>query len=70
MTSQQLEHMGQLLFGSDWKLPLAVALDVNERTVRRWAAGTTAIPDGVDTDIGELASQRIGQLVKAISKFT
>lgn len=42
-----LETAGRALFGSAWQCQMAKALDVNERTVRRWYAGDSAIPDGI-----------------------
>lgn len=41
-----LENTGRLLFGERWRTELADLLRVNERTVRRWAAGA-AIPRGI-----------------------
>ena len=47
MTPTLLAEIGRLLHGSMWQRALAADLAVNERTVRRWAAGDSAIPDGV-----------------------
>ena len=39
-----LETAGRALFGSAWQVAMAKALDVNERTVRRWHAGDSNVP--------------------------
>jgi len=51
MTPDQLSMIGIALYGIRWKTDLALALDKGPngaRTVRRWAAGTQAIPDITD----------------------
>jgi hypothetical protein len=35
-----LREVGTALYGLQWQTELARALDVNNRTVRRWVAGT------------------------------
>lgn len=47
MTPAQLATIGRALYGPEWQTPLADALGVADRTVRRWVAGDSAIPDGV-----------------------
>lgn len=44
MTVPEFRALGALLWGSHWQTPMAQALGVNARTVRRWAAGDRAIP--------------------------
>lgn len=39
MTPDLLRAVGEALYGEYWIKPLAGALQVNERTVQRWAAG-------------------------------
>jgi hypothetical protein len=51
MTSQQLTKIGEALFGPAWRAALAEALGVAERTVRRWAAGQSDIPEGLGRDL-------------------
>lgn len=46
-----LNRIGEALFGAHWRTPLAVALDVNERTVRRWVSEEVKIPLGVWKEI-------------------
>lgn len=40
MTPAELRRIGLRLFGPRWQTPLARAIPVNARTVRRWLAGT------------------------------
>ncbi len=49
------------LFGAQWQTPLAEALGVADRTVRRWVAGQ-AIPEGVRDDLRALVKARRGDL--------
>lgn len=53
-----LAECGELLFGKQWRVELAQALDVSERTVRRWAAGTSPVPRDVWLEINALLSAR------------
>ena len=53
-----LAECGELLFGQKWRVELAEALDVSERTVRRWAAGTSPVPNDVWNEINSLLSAR------------
>lgn len=48
---------------------LSVILEVNERTVRRWALGQTVIPDGVRIDIEHIeqeAASAVDEIVVAL----
>ena len=47
MTPQLLREIGEALFGPQWQSAMARLLDVAVRTVQRWAAGATEIPDGI-----------------------
>ena len=42
------------LWGEDFVEPMALVLDVNQRTVERWKAGQVEPPDGVLQDLQEL----------------
>lgn len=46
-----LKQVGGFFYGEEWQAPLARDLAVNERTMRRWAAGTEEIPQGVWRDL-------------------
>lgn len=61
-----LRAVGEALYGPMWQTPLAEALEVSDRTVRRWAAslGESPVPDGVWADIAKLCAKRGKALVK------
>lgn len=46
MTPSQIETIGKLLFGHDWKSPLSDLLEVSPRFLRRVMAGVSAAPAG------------------------
>lgn len=57
-----LEDLAVHLFGAHWQIPLAAALKVNPRTVRRWIFGeggkTWPIPDRAWSELFELCEAR------------
>lgn len=55
-------EIGQSLFGPEWIAPLAGALGVSERTVRRWAGDPGAIPRGVWGDLARMLRFEIDRL--------
>ena len=62
--------IGEKLYGPFWVGALADDLDVNERTIRRWAKGEYNIPDGIWGDLSALcleASAELHDLGKQIS---
>ena len=46
-----LQQVGKFFHGDEWQAPLARDLSVNERTMRRWVAGTEEVPRGVWRDL-------------------
>ena len=58
MSADLLREAGEALYGPLWQSELARALEVSDRTVRRWAAGDTGIPAGVWPEIRDLAQSR------------
>lgn len=48
---QLLSEVAQALYGAQWQAPLSAAISVSDRSMRRWANGTDAIPWGVWLDI-------------------
>lgn len=62
MTPTDLRRIGEALYGERWQTPLANALGVADRTVRRWVAGDSAIPDGVRDDLAALLANRATEL--------
>jgi hypothetical protein len=67
LTVRDLETVGKALFGERWQTPLAEALKVNDRTVRRWIAGDRE--PGADTvdDLLRIARTRAGEISKAVA---
>lgn len=57
-----LATYGQALYGAHWAAPLAKALNVNERNLRRWLAGTADPPPGIIDDLRALVRQKISEL--------
>ena len=62
MTPSQLRALGLGLYGPDWKSPLARAVGVTARQMRRYAAEETAVPDWLDAKLSDL----IGALPRPI----
>jgi len=52
LSSNLLRNVGEFFHGQEWQAPLARDLEINERTMRRWVAGTEIIPRGVWSDLG------------------
>jgi transcriptional regulator with XRE-family HTH domain len=51
MTSAELRALGLAAWGPEWQSPLARALGVSPRLVRRWASGEVPIPERRATQI-------------------
>lgn len=62
MSADLLREVGEALYGTRWYTDLARALDVSERTVRRWSSGSHAVPDGLWADLREAVQQRRAEL--------
>ena len=59
MNLETLRACGEVLYGPRWQQPLARALKVDDRTVRRWVAGQTSMPDDLPSRLlGVLAAKR------------
>lgn len=57
MTPDDLDAIGRLALGSDrWQSELARRLGVNDRTMRRWAAGENPVPAGIEPELLALAA--------------
>ena len=60
--TELLNATATALYGPLWQNALARALDINERTVRRWASGEAPVPLGVWHDISEIIAERVTEL--------
>lgn len=69
MNSDLLRQAGEALYGPLWQSQLARALDVADRTMRRWVAGYP-IPEKIDKELQALLRDRakaIAKVVRALS---
>ena len=62
MTPALLAECGEALYGPRWQSDLARDLNVADRTVRRWVAGTSDIPSGLYSEILQLTQDRAAAL--------
>lgn len=62
----RLVQYGEALFGPRFQRELAEALQVNERTMRRWIAGDTEPPESIRAELDALARARIKALEKLL----
>ena len=70
---------GRALHGRDWQRALAADLgplhpdgprsSIDDRLVRRWAAGDRAIPDWVGSALAELLTERQDVIAEAIAEL-
>lgn len=66
MSPADFTRIGQVLYGAHWKPPMARALDVAERTIRRWAAGEWPVPEDVPAKLLRLLGQRSAEVGRAL----
>ncbi len=69
MTADDLKALGEAVFGPSWQTPLAAALGVNDRTVRRLAAGTHDIHAQMEIDILTALRKRADAADQAIRDY-
>lgn len=69
MTSAELREIGEALYGASWQSDLARGLSVSDRTVRRWAAGTHPIGEGVRADLHRLMLSRANRLLDLATRL-
>lgn len=60
--SRLLVECGEALYGPRWQSELARELQVSDRTVRRWVAGTSEVPAGLYVDLLRLTQKRAAVL--------
>jgi hypothetical protein len=66
LSNKLLKRVGEFIYGEQWQAPLSRDLGVNERSMRRWVAGTDEVPRGVWHDLGsrlETWHHALGRLV-------
>lgn len=57
---------GEALFGPLWQSAIARDLGVSNRTIRRWVAGTSPLPDGLTAELLHLVRARKRTLAQLI----
>jgi hypothetical protein len=62
MTPEELTAKGRAIHGERWQTALAHDLGVTDRTLRRWLAGASAIPDGVEAMLQGVLAKRLREL--------
>jgi hypothetical protein len=69
MSSRLLRETGEALYGPRWQSELARDLDVSDRTIRRWVAGSDDVPEGVYLDLLRLITERADVLDRLEAKL-
>jgi hypothetical protein len=71
MSAALLVTIGTTLYGEGegWPSRLAEDLGVNERTLRRWVAGESAVPDRVWDELINIAIGRARQIADLVPKI-
>lgn len=60
--SRILVEAGEALYGPLWQSALSRDLGINDRTMRRWVAGTHDVPTGLYLDLLRLVVERAATL--------
>lgn len=58
MTPTQLASLGEVIYGPEWKTPMAHDLEIAYRTILRWSHGDRKIPDGITAELRKIAKRR------------
>jgi len=62
MTPDDLMSKGRALYGERWQTPLAHALHVSDRTMRRWLAGSSPVPEHAERQIRSVLLERFSEI--------
>ena len=68
LTPTMFSKVGEALYGPCWRIELAGALKVSERTVRRWQNGST-IPEGIGADLAALCRKRSVEIARIANQL-
>jgi hypothetical protein len=69
---QMMKHLHEaaaLLYGPRWQSDLGRALNVSDRSVRRWLAEEHALPEDMSSQLRKLIDERIAALRKVRHKL-
>ncbi len=58
LASARLERVGVAMYGPRWQTDLARDLGIADRTIRRYATGVVAVPDGFWTHLAKVVRRR------------
>ena len=58
ITPETLRKVGEAIYGRCWQTPLAALLNVQARTVRRWASGESSMPMWLSRDLLRVVEDR------------
>lgn len=61
MTRPSLEEIGRALYRNRWRGKMALELEVSDRTLDRWAAGTHEMPAGAWNDLRDIVREEFGE---------
>lgn len=64
-----LHDVGAALYGPRWQSPLARDLGMSDRHIRRLAAGTAELGDGIRDDLLQLCLERASVLANVIGRL-
>ena len=70
MSPEFLIEVGEALYGPQWQSELARRLNVSDRAMRHWVAGSRKIPPGIATDLSILVEHNTRQLVTLKLRLT
>jgi hypothetical protein len=62
MTPDDLAAAGRALYGERWQTSLAQDLHISDRTIRRWLAGASPIPEHVESEVRAVLMQRFNEI--------
>jgi hypothetical protein len=62
MTSDDLAAAGRALYGARWQTGLAHDLHISDRTMRRWLAGNSPIPEHVEREVRAVLLERFSEI--------
>jgi hypothetical protein len=66
MSPDELVVCGRALYGDRWQTSLAQELAIADRTMRRWVAGESPIPDDVENKLRRVLETRLNVIGRII----
>jgi len=69
MTTAEFRNVGEALYGSRWQRPLARAIGVSDRWVRRLAAGERQVSDHIEFEALKILYSRRNEMTVLATKL-